>query len=62
MSDPMYAADQGKLAQAITAINQWKATASSAGIKLSQVNLVFPDGSPVVFAWDEEKQDWKIDT
>lgn len=44
------------------AIDGWRATATSAGIELNQLNLVFPDGKFVIFSWDATASEWQIDT
>jgi hypothetical protein len=46
----------------IGAANSWRQAATAAGVSITQINFVLPGGAPVVFAWDSEAGDWRIDT
>jgi hypothetical protein len=58
----VYARDKSKLDLAINAVGSWATAAQSAGVKLMQVNFQFPDAQPVSLVWDEEQQDWLVDS
>ena len=64
---------QSLLAQAITAVNNWRTAAqgvTGGPVDLLQVNFRFPPpaGDPsanktsVVFVWDEEAEEFRVDT
>lgn len=56
---------------AIDTVDQWRTTATNAGIELMQINLKFPDSRQVVLKWDDQAidnedgtftGDWLVDT
>jgi hypothetical protein len=65
---------QALLSQAITAINTWRATAlgvTGGPVELTQVNMLFPPPAgappetaktPIVFSWDVEAGQFRVDT
>lgn len=65
----VYARDKGKLDLAIDAVATWASSAEGAGVRLTQVNFMFPGASEenpaeqlVILAWDDEAQDWRVDS
>jgi hypothetical protein len=57
---------QGQYAQllkdVLAELVNWRATADSVNIDLRQLNMKFPDNSLVLFVWDDETQQWLVDT
>lgn len=43
-------------------LTAWQGEAVTAGCELTQVNVVFPDSSTVVFYWLEAEGVWDADT
>jgi hypothetical protein len=58
----MYADQKALLDQAITAVNNWRTAAAALNVELNQVNFKFPNNQSIVFVWDAEVGQFKIDT
>jgi hypothetical protein len=53
----MIGSESALLGQIVNAANNWRTTATGAGVKLSQLNLVLPDGRGLVLIWDDHAKD-----
>jgi len=58
----MYADQANLLDLAIAKANEWRAAAATVNVELNQLNFKFPNNQPVVFVWDTEIGQFKIDT
>ena len=67
---PLPVSQKALLDGAITRVDQWRAAAVAFGIELTQVKMSFPPptGDPdasrtaVVFSWDVEAAEFRVDT
>lgn len=46
-----------ELYQLVNAATNWREAAATAGVALTQLNVVFPDGRPLVLFWNEQAID-----
>jgi len=70
---PLPVSQKALLDQAITAINNWRTSAlgvTGGPVLLDQVNMIFPPpvgdpdaaGTKLVFSWDVEANEFRVDT
>lgn len=56
----MHAADQAKLTQAVTAVNNLRTSGTGIGLSVGRVDITFPDGRVTTLLWDTEANDWIV--